>query len=56
MMRFFLQLCNCAQVAVDTGTRCPARNGLGDSKVNARSQTKHPDNIKNKKRKWLLWL
>lgn len=50
MMRIFVQLCNCAQVAVETGTRCPARNGLGDSKVNVRSPTKHPATRKTKKK------
>lgn len=53
MIRIFVRLCDCAQVAVATGMRGPARNGLGeaDSKVNDLSPTKRPNSTKTKKRK-----
>lgn len=52
MIRIFVRLCDCAQVAVDTGMRGPARNGLGeaDSKVNVLSPTKRPNSTKTKKK------
>lgn len=51
MIRIFVRLCDCAQVAVSTGMRGPARNGLGeaDSKVNDLSPTSQQHQNKKKK-------